>query len=119
MRKENFHGALFIDDMWRFATRSLVLDLEILVEVNLNFQVRLKIILACGISSRANGSGSSMLKYNGSNLSLLKISVELEGQINLKQFRVICTFSQTVLVYFEAEFDSNYHVHHNGKADLW
>ena len=26
---------------------------------------------------------------------------------------------QTILVYFEAEFDSNYHILHNGKADLW
>ena len=60
-----------------------------------------------------------MLKYNGSNLSLLKISLELDQQINLKQFRVICTFLQTVLAYFEAEFDSNYHIHYNGKADLW
>ena len=30
-------------------TNSLVLDLEILLEVNLNFQVWLTIILACGI----------------------------------------------------------------------
>ena len=45
-----------------------------------------------------------MLKYNGSNLSLLKISVELDQQINLKHFRAICSFLQTVLVHFEAEF---------------
>ena len=54
-----------------------------------------------------------MLKYNGSNLSLIKISVELDRQINVKQFRV------TVLVYFEAEFDSNYHILHNAKTVLW
>ena len=58
-----------------------------------------------------------MLKYNGSNPSLLKISVELDRQ-NLKQFCVIFTFLQTVLVSFEAESDSNYHILHNGKADL-
>ena len=61
---------------------SPVPDLEILLEVNLNFQVRLTIILAFGIFSRANGSGSSMMKYNGSNQSLIKISVELDRQIN-------------------------------------
>ena len=71
---------------------SPVPDLEILLEVNLNFQVRLTIMLACGIFSRANGSGSLMLKYNGSNPSLLKISDELDLQINSKQFCVICTF---------------------------
>ena len=60
-----------------------------------------------------------MLNYNGSNPSLLKISVELDRQIKLKQFCVICTVLQTVLVYFEAEFDSNYHILQNGKADLW
>ena len=60
-----------------------------------------------------------MLKYNGSNLSLLKISVEHDRQINLKWFCVIFTFLQTVLVYFEAEFDNNYHILHNSKADLW
>ena len=70
-------------------------DLEILLEVNLNFQVRLTIILACGIFTRANGSGSSMLKYIGSNPSLLKISVELDRQISLKQFCVIFAFLQT------------------------
>ena len=87
-----------------------------------------------------------MLKYNSSNPSLLKISVEFDWQINLKQFCVVCTFLQTVLVYFKAEFDSNYHMDrvkriwyichdgmledtnsldaahillHNGKVDLW
>ena len=60
-----------------------------------------------------------MLKYNSSNASLLRISVELDQQIKLKHFCVICTFLQTVLVYFEAEFDSNYHILHNDKADLW
>ena len=45
-------------------------------------------MLACGIFPKANGSGSSMLKYNGSYPSLLKISVELDRQINLKLFRV-------------------------------
>ena len=45
-------------------------------------------MLACGIFPQANGSGSSMLKYNGSYPSLLKISVELDRQINLKLFRV-------------------------------
>ena len=60
-----------------------------------------------------------MLKYNGSDPSLLKISVELDRQINLKQFCVIITFLQTVFVSFEAGFDSNYHILHNGKADLW
>ena len=60
-----------------------------------------------------------MLKYNGSNPSLLKIFVKLDQQINLKQFCVIFTFLQTVLVSFEAEFDSNYHIHHSGKTDLW
>ena len=64
---------------------SPVPDLEILLEVNLSFQVRLTIILVCGIFSRANGSGSSMLKYNGSNPSLLKLSVELDRQINLRR----------------------------------
>ena len=48
-----------------------------------------------------------MLKYNGSNPSLLKIS-ELDRQISLKQFCVSFIFLQTVLVYFDAEFDSNY-----------
>ena len=38
--------------------------------------------------------GSSLLKYNGSNPSLLKISVELDHQINLKQFCVIFTILQ-------------------------
>ena len=42
-----------------------------------------------------------MLKYNGSNPSLLKISVEFDQQISLIQFCVICTLLQTVLVYFE------------------
>ena len=28
-------------------------------------------------------------------------------------------FYKLFLVYFEAEFDSNYHMLHNGKADLW
>ena len=37
----------------------------------------------------------------------LKISVELDRQINLKQFCVIFTFLQTVLVSSKAEFDSN------------
>ena len=80
---------------------SPVLDLEILSEVNLNFQVRLTIILACGIFPRANGSGSSMLKYNGSNPSLLTLYVELDQQINLKQFCVsFFTFLQTVFGVF-------------------
>ena len=93
--------------------------MEILLEVNLNFQVRLTLILACGIFSRANGSGNSMLKYKGSNPSLLKLSIELDRQINLKQFCLsFFTFLQTVLVSFEAEFDSNYHIFHNGKTDL-
>ena len=56
-----------------------------------------------------------MLKYNGINPSLLKNSVELDQQINLKQF---CVILQTVVVSFEAEFDSNYHIIHNGKAEL-
>ena len=60
-----------------------------------------------------------MLKYNDSNPSLLKISVELDRQINLKQFCVIFTFLQTVLVSSEAEFGSNYHILHNRKAGLW
>ena len=98
---------------------SPVPDLEILLAVNLHFQVRLTIILACGIFSRANGSESSVLKYNGSNPSLLKISVELDGQINLKQFCGIFTFLQTVFVSFEVGFHSNYHILHSGKADLW
>ena len=51
-----------------------------------------------------------MLKYNASNPSLLKISAELDQQISLKQFCVVCTFLQTVLVSFEPEFDSNYHM---------
>ena len=51
-----------------------------------------------------------MLNYNCSKPSLLKISVELDRQISLKQNCVICTILQTVLVYFEAEFDSNYHM---------
>ena len=101
------------------AQSSLVPDLEIILEVNLNFRVRHTIILTCGIFFRVNGSGSSLLKYIVSNPSLLKISVELDRQINLKQFCVICTFLQTVLVYFEIEFDSNCHMLHNGKADLW
>ena len=49
------------------AQSSPVLDLEILLEVNPNFQVRLTIILTCGVFSRA------MLKYNDSNPSLLKL----------------------------------------------
>ena len=81
-------------------TFSSVPDLEILLEVNLNFQVRLTIILACGIFSWANGSGSSMLKYIGSNPSLLKISVELDQQISLKQFCVIFAFLQTFFCVF-------------------
>ena len=60
-----------------------------------------------------------MLKYNGSNPSLLKFSVELDWRINLKQFCVTFTFLQTVLASFEAEFDSNYHILHNGKANFW
>ena len=88
-----------------------------LLEVNLKFQVRLTIILACGIFSRANGSGSSVLKYNGSKPSLLKISVELDRQISLKQFCVIFTFLQIFFVSFEAEFDSC-RILHNGNADL-
>ena len=62
-----------------------------------------------------------MLKYNGSKPSLLKMSVdvELDRQINLKQFCVIFNFLQTVLVSFEVEFDSNYHILHNSKAELW
>ena len=57
--------------------------------------------------------------YNSNKPSLLKTSVELDQQISLKQFCVIFNFLQTVLVSFEAEFDSNYHILHNGKADLW
>ena len=60
-----------------------------------------------------------MLKYNSNNTSLLKISVELNRQISLKQLCVIFIFLQSVLASFEAEFDSNYHILHNGKADLW
>ena len=52
-------------------------DLEILLEVNLNFQVRLTIILAFGIFPRGNGSGSFLLKYNYSSPFLLAISVPL------------------------------------------
>ena len=54
-----------------------------------------------------------MLKYNGSNPSLLPLSVELDLQnssVSLLPF-------YTVLVSFETEFDSNYHIHHNDKAD--
>ena len=47
------------------------------------------------------------------------VVVELDRQINLKQFCVIVTLLQTVLVPFEAEFDSNYHILYTGKADLW
>ena len=90
-----------------------------LLEVNLSFQVRLTIILACGIVSSANSSGSAVLKYNNSNPSLLKISVELDRQIILKQFCGIFAFLRTVLVSFEAEFGSNCHILHNGKADFW
>ena len=50
---------------------SPVSDLDILLQVNVNFRVRLTIIMACGIFSRVNSSGSSVLKYNGSNPSLL------------------------------------------------
>ena len=39
---------------------SLDPDLEIILEVNLNFQVRLTIIFAFGIFSRGNGSGGSL-----------------------------------------------------------
>ena len=60
-----------------------------------------------------------MFNYYGSNPSLLNIAVQPDRQINLKQFCVILTFLQTVLVSFEAEFNSNYHTLHNGKADLW
>ena len=60
-----------------------------------------------------------MLKYNGSNPSLLKVSVGLDRQIILKHFCIIFTFLQTVLVSFEAEFDSHYDILHNSKADLW
>ena len=60
-----------------------------------------------------------MLKYNGSNPFLLKISGELDRQIKLKQFCVIFTFLQTNVVSFETEFDSNYHILHNSKAHLW
>ena len=56
---------------------SPVPDLEMLLEVSLHFQVRLTIILGCGSFSRANGSRSSILKYNGSNPSLLKILLSL------------------------------------------
>ena len=68
--------------------------------------------VACGIFSQGKGSGSSLLNYNGSNPSLLKISVQLDRQI-------IFNCLQTVLVSFEAEFDSNYHILHNSKGDLW
>ena len=59
-----------------------------------------------------------MLKYNGSNPSLFRISVELDRQ-NLKQYFIIWTFLETVLVSFEAEFDISYHILHNNKTDLW
>ena len=63
---------------------SPVPDLEILLEVNLNFQVWLTIILACGIFSRENGSGSSLLKYYRSGPSLSVISVQFDKEIILK-----------------------------------
>ena len=53
-------------------------DLEILLEVNLNFQVRLTIILVFGIFSRGNGSWSFLLKYINSSPFLLVISVPLD-----------------------------------------
>ena len=53
-------------------------DLEILLEANLNFQVRLTIILAFGIFSRGNGSGSFLLKYNNGSPFLLVISVPFD-----------------------------------------
>ena len=52
------------------------LYLEILLEVNLNFQVRLTIILANGIFSRKNLPGSSLLSFNGNIHSLLQIFAE-------------------------------------------
>ena len=56
-----------------------------------------------------------MLIYNGSNPSLLKISVEIQFKTVLCHF----AFLQTALVSFEAVFDSTYHILHNSKADLW
>ena len=64
-----------------FAVRSMGSpdpDLEILLEVNLTFQVRLTTILAFGIFPRGNGSGSFLLKYNNSSPFLLVISVPLD-----------------------------------------
>ena len=55
--------------------------MEILLEVNLNFQVRLTIILANGIFSRLNLLGSSLLIFNGNIHSLLQFFTELDLQI--------------------------------------
>ena len=62
---------------------SPVPDLEILLEVNLNFQVRLTIILACNIPPPPRENGS-LLKYNRSGPSLLVISVQFDKEIILK-----------------------------------
>ena len=71
--------------VWQvFTELSPVPDLEILLEINLIFQVQLTIILACGIFSWENGSGSSLLKYNCCGPSLSVISVQFDKEIILK-----------------------------------
>ena len=75
-----------------FIKISPVSDLEILLEVNLNFQVRLTIILACGTFSRENGSGSSLLKYNRSSPSLSVISFSLIKKSFLNDYLSFLTF---------------------------
>ena len=75
-------------------------DLEILLEVNLNFQVRLTVIMACGIFSRENGSGSSMLKYNHINPFLSVIFVQLDKGIIFKCLPVIFNLFTKILGVF-------------------
>ena len=87
-------------------TVSPVPDLEILLKVNLNFQVRLTTILACGIYFQENGSGSSLLKYNCSGPSLFS----LINKSFLKDYLSFLTFYKGSKASFENDIDSNHRI---------
>ena len=93
-------------------TSSPVPDQEILLEVNLNIQVRLTIILACRIFSRENRSGSPRLKYNHSSPPLSVISVQLNKEtiFMLNDYLSFLTFYKGSYVSFENNFDSNHRI---------
>ena len=58
--------------------------MKILLEVNLNFQVQLTIILACGIFFPERMAREVVLKYNRSGPFLSVMSVPFDKEIILK-----------------------------------